>query len=206
MANDLSAAPRYSLWQAMGAAVELSLRAIEEVRALSRQPGPEGPRGQDGRLGIVRAWREGVHYEGDLVTHGGSTFQARRDTGKEPPHDDWACIAAGGRDGSAPRFRGTFSGSDKYRHLDVVAYNGSSFGALKDDPGPCPGDGWQLLASAGKRGKDGLPGARGEPGMAGPPGASVVGGAFDAKEMRLVFALSDGGVVAIDLYDLALAI
>jgi hypothetical protein len=46
--------------------------------------------------------------------------------------------------------------------------NGSSFVALHDDPGSCPGEGWQLIASAGRRGQQGLKGERGERGPAGP--------------------------------------
>ena len=38
-------------------------------------------------------------------------------------------------------------------------------------PGPCPGAGWQLLASQGKRG---VPGERGERGERGPTGLSGV--------------------------------
>jgi len=53
----------------------------------------------------------------------------------------------------------------------VVALNGGSFVALKDAPGPCPGSGWQLLASQGKRGVAGEKGERGpkaDPGLAMP--------------------------------------
>jgi hypothetical protein len=42
--------------------------------------------------------------------------------------------------------------------------NGSSFVALRDDPSPCPGEDWQLVASAGKRGQQGLKGERGPAG------------------------------------------
>jgi len=41
--------------------------------------------------------------------------------------------------------------------------------ARHDDPGPCPGEGWQLIASAGRRGQQGLKGERGERGPTGPP-------------------------------------
>jgi len=61
-----------------------------------------------------------------------------------------------------------------YRRLDVVAFNGGSFVALKDAPGPCPGPGWQLLASQGKRGAAGERGERGERGPQGSPGLSGV--------------------------------
>jgi hypothetical protein len=68
--------------------------------------------------------------------------------------------------------RGTFDEAADYRRLDVVARNGGSFVALKDAPGPCPGSGWQLLASQGKRGVAGERGDRGERGPKGDPGSS----------------------------------
>ena len=43
---------------------------------------------------------------------------------------------------------------------DVVALNGGSFIARKDVPGPCPGPGWQLIASQGRRGAAGEKRAR----------------------------------------------
>ena len=41
-----------------------------------------------------------------------------------------------------------------------------SFIAKKDNPGPCPGAGWQLIASQGKRGDKGERGLQGIPGVA----------------------------------------
>jgi hypothetical protein len=71
---------------------------------------------------------------------------------------DTVCLAAAGRDGESITVRGTFDETADYRRLDVVARNGGSFIALKDAPGPCPGSGWQLLASPGKRGVAGAKG------------------------------------------------
>jgi hypothetical protein len=68
--------------------------------------------------------------------------------------------------------RSTFDANTDYRRLDVVACNGGSFIALKDAPGPCPGPGWQLLASPGKRGAAGEKGERGERGPQGDLGLS----------------------------------
>jgi hypothetical protein len=53
------------------------------------------------------------------------------------------------------RLRGTFVADATYAALDVVALDGSSFAAKRDNPGPCPGDGWQLLVQRGKPGRDG---------------------------------------------------
>lgn len=202
-------AQTYSLWQAMDAAVRLSLRAIEEVRSLSRQPGPPGEPGKDGapgKLNVVKAWSEGIAYEGDVRSHQGSTYQARRDTAREPPHEDWQPLALRGQDGRGFVVRGTWSPTETYARHDIVARNASSFVALKDNPGECPGDDWQLWAGQGKTGKPGEPGRQGIQGMPGKDGAAIVGGVFDAHEMKLILTRSDGGSFSVDMTDFALAI
>jgi hypothetical protein len=140
------------------------------------QVGPAGPRGEEGprgKLPIVKLWTpETVYYAGDVVAYDGGTFQAQRDTGQPPSHAHWICLATAGRDGKTIAVRGTFDESVSYRRLDVVALNGGSFIALKDAPGPCPGPGWQLIASQGKRGVAGEKGDRGERGLQGSPGLS----------------------------------
>jgi hypothetical protein len=113
-----------------------------------------------------------VHNAGDVVAYDGGTFQARRDTGQPPSHADWICLATAGRDGKSIAVRGTFDQSASYRRLEGVALNGGSFVALKDAPGPCPGPGWQLIASQGRRGVAGEKGERGPPGPRGDAGAS----------------------------------
>jgi hypothetical protein len=141
-------------------------------------PGPSGPRGEEGppgKLPVVKMWMpETVYYEGDVVAYDGGTFQAKRDTGQPPSHAHWICLATSGRDGESIAVRGTFDQSVSYRRLDVVALNGGSFIALKDAPGPCPGPGWQLIASQGRRGAAGQKGERGE---RGPQGNSELSGA-----------------------------
>jgi hypothetical protein len=137
-------------------------------------PGPSGPRGEEGppgKLPIVKLWTpETVYYAGDVVAYDGGTFQAQRDTGQPPSHAHWICLAAAGRDGKTIAVRGTFDQSVSYRCLDIVALNGGSFIALKDAPGPCPGPGWQLIASQGRRGVAGEKGERGERGARGERG------------------------------------
>jgi len=95
------------------------------------------------------------------------------DTGQPPSHAHWICLAAAGRDGKTIAVRGTFDETAEYHRLDVVALNGGSFIALKDAPGPCPGSGWQLLASQGKRGAAGEKGERGLIGPRGERGAAA---------------------------------
>jgi hypothetical protein len=147
---------------------------VAQAMANIRQPadGAPGPAGPPGKLEIVKDHLEGqVYYERDLVVANGALYQAERDTAATPPHTDWRCITRAGRDGKDAlnfRIEGTYDSAAEYRWLSVVTLNGSSFVARDDDPGPCPGDGWQLLASAGKRGQQGQKGERGERGPTGP--------------------------------------
>ena len=154
---------------------------IEKRLAQIREPA-DGPRGEPGSPGVpgppgkierLNGYVEdAVHYRGDIITHRGSTYQARCDTAREPPHEDWICIARAGadgkdgRDGCSPNVRGTFKTGESYRALDIVALNGGSFIARHDDPGECPGSGWQSLTLPGKRGERGPHGERGPAGSA----------------------------------------
>ena len=118
----------------------------------------------------VKVWAEGVHYDGDVVMHKGGTWQAERDTARMPGDGDWVLLAQAGKDAPMPEIRGTYNDAEKYRRFDIVALNGSSFIARTDDPGACPGSGWQLIASAGRPGKPGQKGDRGEAGKSGERG------------------------------------
>jgi hypothetical protein len=159
------------------AELRAELRAeIADRVALIKPPadGAPGPAGPPGKLEIVKDHVEGrVHYERDLVIAGnGALYRAERDTAATPPHTDWRCITRAGRDGKDAlnfHIEGTYDPAAKYRRLSIVTLNGSSFAACHDDPGLCPGDGWQLIASAGRRGPQGPRGERGERGLIGPP-------------------------------------
>ena len=117
-----------------------------------------------------------------------------------PPHADWICIAARGKDAVMPKIVGTYREGEPYRAMNIVALGGSSFMARADDPGPCPGDGWQLIASAGKQGKPGLPGDRGETGTRGErglPGIApvILGWKIDRAAYTATPIMSDGSEV-----------
>jgi hypothetical protein len=161
--------------------------------------GEKGEPGPRGKLPIVKHYEpDAVHYAGDVVMHDGATYQALRDTGRAPPHADWVCLASAGRegvDGRSPTARGTFDPNETYTRLDIVAFNKGAFIARHDEPGPCPGEGWQLIAADGARGEKGVPGPRGPQGAKGEkgdPGTTIVGWQIDRPNYQAIPVMSDG--------------
>jgi hypothetical protein len=157
--------------------------------------GDTGERGPTGTLRVAEPWTERVHYAGEVVTHSGGTWQAVRDTGRPVATEDWVCLAApggagrDGRDGRSMTVRGTYESKLSYRALDVVALDGGLFVARRDDPGPCPGDGWQLSAMRGKKGEAG---AKGDPGVRGERAPRLTGWAIDRQRYVATPTMSDG--------------
>jgi hypothetical protein len=140
----------------------------------------------------IHAYEEGVHYDGELVTYEGSTYQARCDTARAPTDEThWICVAAGGLDGRSLRIRGTYKAEERYSQLDVVALNGGSFVARRSNPGNCPGDGWQAIAFQGKKGPAGRKGDRGERGAT---GVSFTAWELDVANYCAIPVMSDGFV------------
>jgi hypothetical protein len=172
----------------------------EPGESIKGPPGEPGPKGPPGELPTVREWTRGVHYEADVVTCGGSLWQASRDTGEPPGHEDWQLLAASGRDAKEIEHRGTYSDAESYQRNNIVALDGGAFLAVRDDPGPCPGEGWRLLVARGKAGRPGDKGDKGErglQGLEGRPGTSIA--EIEIKGMSLIVSMSDGHVVARDL-------
>lgn len=153
--------------------------------------------GLNGRIDLAEPWVMGVHYARQIRTHAGGTWQALKDTASEPPHADWQCLSAPGAQGPALEVRGAFERDLFYRAYDVVLLNGSSFVAVQDEPGACPGPGWKLLASAGGRGKQGDPGKPGTPGKPGRDGNEVA--ALHLDGAKIVLTMSDGVEHVVDL-------
>src|SRR5215813_397219 len=170
-------------------ALELKLAeltgAIDILRGL--QPPPPA------KFQTIRAWMEDtIYHEGAIVAFAGGTWQAQRDTARVPAAQDWVCLASAGHSFTVP---GTFNETAEYHRLDVVALNGGSFIALKDAPGLCPGPGWQLIASQGKRGAAGEKGERGAQGPQGNPGlsgATIRGWKIDREKYVATPLMSDG--------------
>jgi len=155
--------------------------------------GERGEAGEPGPIGKIYApeeWRERVHYEGELTYRNGSTWCAKCDTGRAPPHEDWGLVALAGRDGRSGEPRGGWNAEEQYFQLDRVTLNGSEWVAKYDDPGPLPGNGWMLGAQRAR----GRPGDRGEQG---PPGIGIKTARLN--EWSLVLVLADGTECGLDL-------
>lgn len=165
---------------------------LQGERGLDGKQGERGLEGPRGKLPVLTAWIDGVYYWGDVVAHKGSTYQATKDTAKEPPHSDWVALAVRGADAYAGEVRGLFDPSADYRARDVVTFNDSEWRAVMDNPGPLPGDGWRKGAGKGKPGKPGEMGPRGLKGDQGPPGREIIGWERDLENYRAIPVLSDG--------------
>jgi hypothetical protein len=173
--------------------VELIVRLQEE--GIAGPPGPPGPPGPAGLFSVAKAWQpDTVHYAGDIVTHTGATWQAVRDTGQQPPARDWLCLAAPAR---SLKSRGIYDPDASYSELDMVVCNRGVWIARKDDPGSCPGRGWQLLVRDGRAGAPGAQGQRGERGERGPKGddgraLTIIDWRLDCTAYEATPVMSDG--------------
>lgn len=153
---------QYTIADGLGICLAISQRCLAEVRALALIPGPPGERGPEGKTGKGERGEQGE---------------------AGPP-------GANGKDAAQITIRGTYDAGARYGHLDAVATGGSTFIARYDNPGACPGDGWQLIASAGRQGRQGPQGERGERGL---PGQSpvILDWEYDFKNFRAFPVMSD---------------
>ena len=146
------------------------------------EPGPQGERGIPGEAGP----------QGETGPAGAQ--------GEPGPQGEAGPVGAQGEagergvDGKSVKICGTFDSDAEYDELSIVILGGSSFIALKDAPGPCPGGGWQLLASRGSRGEKGergergAPGADGRQGERGAPGDAPAALYIDGSDLVLTMA------------------
>jgi hypothetical protein len=99
------------------------------------------------------------------------------------------------------QIRGTFNPDAKYEQHDIVAVNGSSFIATRDNPGACPSTNgaWQLLASAGSRGGRGPVGPRGERGERAPAESGFMAIHLDRASYTILLSTQDGKIHELNL-------
>ncbi len=134
--------PKYSLWQCLAAALALATRALEEVRALARLPGPQGKQGIPGRDGLGFDAIETIDDDdfGFKLVSGGQVVKECR----------WRKPVAN----MADAYRGVWKAGD-YRRGEVVTYGGSSFLAKADTKDkPEQSDAWVLWVKRGRDGRD----------------------------------------------------
>jgi integrin beta 3 len=127
--------PRYTIWEAISVSVALGTRALEEIRALARLPGPAGKDGQDG-LGVEDMDCE---YDGHRTV---TVRFARGDVQKS-----FTFVIP------VPIYRGVYREADSYQRGDMATFGGSLW-HCNADTGDKPGDGSPVWTLAAKRGRD----------------------------------------------------
>jgi len=159
------------------------------------EAGERGPQGPAGKLPTVKSWKDGqVFYAGDVVADVSGTYQAKVDTARTLQSDDWICLAKSGRDGRDGRswnIRGTYDSNAAYVAFDIVTLNYTWFAAKQNDPGPCPGPGWQS-GPAGRRGDKGSAGDRGPKGDKGDPASTIIDWRMDRTNYIATPIMSNG--------------
>ena len=159
------------------AEIELNLERLVAAKLATLQDGPPGPQGERGERGLP----------------GEAVIGPPGEPG--PPGPPGAAGEPGvpGLDGRSFTIRGTWNAKTEYRSLDIVMLNGASFAARADNPGPCPGEGWQMISEKGRAGE------RGQQGPKGPPGRGLAGAAVDEQGL-LTLTHDDGSTVTCDFY------
>jgi hypothetical protein len=140
--NDTSSvpAPRYTIWQAINAALDLGMRALEEIRTLARQPGPPGRDGKNGLDGLSLDDMT-MEYDGERTF----TFKfSRGNVVKEFPFVI-----------PFPIDRGVYKSDVTYQRGDTVTFGGSAWIAQRETTDkPETTDAWRLSVKRGRDGKD----------------------------------------------------
>lgn len=173
--------------------------ANDRISAIkSGKDGKDGKDGEPGKFVGLKEWSPGVHYDGELVTYGGSTYCANKDTAQIPQHEDWNLVASRGSDAPVGQVHGLYTDGVQYRKFDLVAFNGCEWRARRDDPGePGNGDGWALAAKQGKKGDKGDRGDPGRKGDQGNPGPSAIDIRLNGFLLNVM--LDDGSIIECDL-------
>ena len=163
--------PQYTVWQAVAVAMAAAKRALEEVRALSRVPGPQGeigpegrrglrgdkgepgPEGREGRQGRVgEKGADGLGWDNmEKIDEAGEYgFCLKRD-GVVVQEYRWARPQAN----FADIYKGVWREAE-FRRGDAVTFGGSLFIAQCDTTAkPESGADWKLAVKRGRDGKDG---------------------------------------------------
>jgi hypothetical protein len=151
-------------------------------KGISGEAGAPGERGEAGSAGLPG--RDGSNGErGEKGERGEPGIDGKDGERGEPGRrgqrgekgeiGDMGPAGERGEDGKSFRHRGTYDPDvTDYLALDYVVLDHTVFTAKIDNPGPCPGSGWQS-GPCGKKGDKGLPGDRGPRGHDAPLWAGV---------------------------------
>lgn len=135
------------------------------------EPGPAGPKGDNGPSGETGA--TGLPGPSGPKGDPGPRGEPGKD-GSRGERGEKGERGEAGPEGKGWTHRRGYEAARAYEKGDVVLQLGSSWVALRDDPGGAPGTsegkGWAQLT---KRGEKGDPGEKGEPGPEGPAGRGV---------------------------------
>lgn len=169
--------------------IDLKLAGFEarlsELAARPSPPGPQGPPGPPGADGSPGP--PGERGQAGEPGPKGETGEK----GETGASGDPGPIGATGK---AWVHCGLHDPARAYEAGDVVNGETACFLALKDQPGPCPGDGWAQLAGRGKPGPQGRNGADGAAGKSGRGIQEIF-----SENGRLAFLMSDGEIETITL-------
>jgi hypothetical protein len=159
--------------------------ALGEIRAGLRVEFRKGLEAATGKLGVeLREVIAGLRTELARV----ETELARR-------------LASFATETGGLHLRGAYRSDQDYDRMDVVTLDGSSYIARQGIPGPCPSEGWRILASAGAAGAQGIRGPKGDrgpagetgpQGKAGAPGAPIAGWRVDPTNYSAFPIIADG--------------
>jgi integrin beta 3 len=167
-----------TLVDAIGVCLALGQRCLAEVRALARQPGPQGPPGPAGQNAAdVQLFKDYIDQQ--VAAHVAGIFS--KATVTSPDDGRTFHVKLGGVTHTIttalPIDRGVWR-DGAYKCGDAVSHGGSIWIAQQDtDTKPDSVDShWRLAVKRGRDGKDGKPGERGPIGAKGERGER--GGGF----------------------------
>jgi hypothetical protein len=148
--TDTMPQPRYSIWQALAAALHTSMRALEEVRALARDGGKPGP--------------PGLGFDDLIIDFDGERRMTLRFERGEQKIEKTLTL-------QSMIYRNVFVEGRSYEKGDVVTWGGSLWHCDNPSSERPKGSGdWTLCVKAGRDGRDGRDGAKGEIGPEGKAG------------------------------------
>lgn len=143
-------------------------------------------------------WVAGSYTTDDIVQYEGSAWIAIANTFGEPGvSSNWQLVASKGDQGiqgeKGAQWRGTWDSGTSYLIDDVVFYEGSAYIAVLDNTAVTPGgaDTWEMVASEGDQGIQGIRGAYWHSGSGAPTFSITESGTYRLADYYLDTATGD---------------